>query len=183
MTRSLLERFEEKYFPEPNSGCWLWTASISVKGYGKLGSQHAHRVSYEIHKGPIAGGEIDHKCCVRSCVNPDHLQVVSHHKNILLTKERGRKRRVKSICKNGHDIDANAYYWRGVRYCRSCRASSSRAKHRREAGIPLDAPPMNPSARTHCPRGHELVGENIYWQGHKRSCLTCRRTYRQRTAK
>jgi hypothetical protein len=31
---TLAERFEQKYIPEPNSGCWLWTASINYLGYG-----------------------------------------------------------------------------------------------------------------------------------------------------
>lgn len=29
-----LERFEAKYIPEPNSGCWLWLGSAS----GRLGN-------------------------------------------------------------------------------------------------------------------------------------------------
>lgn len=32
--RSVLSRFEEKYIPEPNSGCWLWEASLRAFGYG-----------------------------------------------------------------------------------------------------------------------------------------------------
>jgi hypothetical protein len=26
--KSLRERFEEKYIPEPNSGCWIWIAYL-----------------------------------------------------------------------------------------------------------------------------------------------------------
>lgn len=79
--RSLLERFEEKFIPEPNSGCWLWTAATKEMGYGVIGlgtradgTRKAHRVSWELYRGPIpAGMNVLHKCDTPACVNPDHL--------------------------------------------------------------------------------------------------------------
>ena len=78
MTADDIQRFEEKYVPDPNSGCWLWTAHITYRGYGHfkyLGKMMgAHRFSYEYHKGPIPKELfICHKCDVPACVNPDHL--------------------------------------------------------------------------------------------------------------
>ena len=75
------ERFQDKYIPEPNSGCWLWIGSVGDDGYGNIGeggrgspNLKAHRVSYGIHKGPIPEGkDVCHKCDVTICVNPDHL--------------------------------------------------------------------------------------------------------------
>lgn len=74
----LKDRFESKYIPEPNSGCWLWTASTMRGGYGSLygdgKTTKAHRVSYELYNGIIPDGLlVCHKCDVPSCVNPDHL--------------------------------------------------------------------------------------------------------------
>ena len=76
----MLDRFFAKVFPEPNSGCWLWTATVDGCGYGLFGvggsgnSRRAHRVAYELFKGPIpVGFRVCHKCDVPSCVNPDHL--------------------------------------------------------------------------------------------------------------
>ena len=71
-------RFEEKFMPEPNSGCWLWIAACYSSGYGAFwyqGTQHgAHRVSWMMNKGEIPDGLwVLHKCDVRACVNPDHL--------------------------------------------------------------------------------------------------------------
>jgi len=37
------ERFFDKISPEPNSGCWLWTAGVDSCGYGnfKFGGENA----------------------------------------------------------------------------------------------------------------------------------------------
>lgn len=66
--------------PEPNSGCWLWTAATRADGYGQIGMQNpkrtelAHRMMWELRNGPIPTGILVlHKCDVRCCVNPDHL--------------------------------------------------------------------------------------------------------------
>lgn len=80
------ERFEEKYFVAPD-GCWLWTDYVWANGYacfkmnGK--SRRAHRVSYELYVGYIPDGlHVDHLCGKRSCVNPYHLEAVTHTENI-----------------------------------------------------------------------------------------------------
>lgn len=82
---SLLQRLMDKAIPEPNSGCWLWTASNDGSwGYGvvTVGSrtdgtrrhEKAHRLSYELHYGAIpAGMRVLHKCDVPACINPLHL--------------------------------------------------------------------------------------------------------------
>lgn len=77
----MAERFEEKVVRDPNSGCWLWSGCLSRGDYGKIGSGGnrgqtlpAHRVAFEIYRGPIPDGLCTlHKCDVRACVNPDHL--------------------------------------------------------------------------------------------------------------
>lgn len=79
---TLIERFYNKFIPEPNSGCWLWIGCIISTGYGNIalgkrqdGHVLAHRLSYELHKGPIPNGlVIDHLCRTHSCVNPAHLE-------------------------------------------------------------------------------------------------------------
>lgn len=65
--------------------CWIWQKSVNAKGYGF--TQHpfefAHRRYFERVHGPIPPGlEPDHLCRQRSCVNPDHMEVVPHVVNV-----------------------------------------------------------------------------------------------------
>jgi hypothetical protein len=90
--RNTYADFERQFIPEPNSGCWLWLGYIrnhdrSKYKYGTLRWTNkrvlAHRFAYEWYKGPIpAGKDLDHLCRNTLCVNPDHLEVVSHLENM-----------------------------------------------------------------------------------------------------
>jgi hypothetical protein len=78
-----LERFWSKV--NKTETCWLWTGSLTSVGYGNFkgdGITYAHRFAYTTFVGPIPEGMfVDHKCHVRHCVNPAHLQVVTPGQN------------------------------------------------------------------------------------------------------
>ena len=69
-----VEQFNERYAPEPYSGCWLWMGAVNQNGYGTWSGDKAHRISWRLHQGEIPKGMcVLHKCDVRVCVNPQHL--------------------------------------------------------------------------------------------------------------
>ena len=72
-----------------DDGCWIWIGAKHGSGYGLVRgypvrkSYLAHRLSYEHHVGPIPPGmELDHLCETKACVNPAHLEPVTHRQNI-----------------------------------------------------------------------------------------------------
>src|SRR5688572_29952552 len=65
--------------------CWLWEGRVCPRGYGYFGhnSQRCHRVLWVALNGPVPEGlELDHLCRVRNCVNPAHLEPVTHAENM-----------------------------------------------------------------------------------------------------
>lgn len=81
MKKPVLERFWSKVEKTPT--CWLWTGAKHPHGYGQFDKRGSHRVSFEFFYGPIrAGMVLDHLCRNPSCVNPKHLEQVTHRENI-----------------------------------------------------------------------------------------------------
>ena len=79
-------RKKTQYIVDEN-GCWIWQLATSPNGYGHLNINKrtitAHRYYYEKYKRKVFKGlEIDHLCRVRNCVNPEHMEVVTHSINI-----------------------------------------------------------------------------------------------------
>lgn len=63
------------------SGCWQWTGSTDLSGYGRLTYRHArypaHRLSYALVYGAIPDGEVIHHLCEnKRCIKPEHLEPV-----------------------------------------------------------------------------------------------------------
>ena len=126
--QSLLDRFSSKVEPCPATGCWLWTACIT-RGYGRFKLDGvlaiAHRVSWELHVGPIPDGMyVLHRCDVRSCVNPNHLFLGTQLDNMKDASSKDRLHR-KSLdlthCKRGHEFtEENIRTVKGIRHCRAC---------------------------------------------------------------
>lgn len=101
----IMERIEFWSMPEPNSGCWLWLGSVS-HGYGQTCGKftgrkmiRAHRASWEaFHDKPVPPGQVlRHKCDVRSCVNPAHLELGSQRDNIMDAVKRGQHKHKLSV--------------------------------------------------------------------------------------
>lgn len=88
-----------KYVPNAEADeCWEWQSTRNHRGYGKFWlngrTAVAHRVAYEMSKGPIpAGMQVRHTCDNRACVNPAHLLVGTGKDNARDALERDRYRR------------------------------------------------------------------------------------------
>jgi hypothetical protein len=80
------DRFDTKFFPDPNSGCWLWEGAVDSFGYGQFWHEGkmvgAHRFSFEKKTG-VAPGDmlVLHKCHNPHCVNPGHLYLGTNRQN------------------------------------------------------------------------------------------------------
>jgi hypothetical protein len=86
-----MERFWEKVKVGSSARCWEWQAARDGCGYGKLGDDRAHRVSWRIHHGEIPDGMfVLHRCDNPCCVNPSHLYVGTKKDNAQDRERRGR---------------------------------------------------------------------------------------------
>ena len=95
--KSIRDRFEAHYHPEPNTGCFIWDGS--TRSNNKCGALRlnkfkfisAHRLSYLLFKGQIPENyNVLHTCDNPLCVNPNHLFLGTQLDNI---KDRDKKQR------------------------------------------------------------------------------------------
>lgn len=126
-----------------DSGCWRWTGAHVPKGYGQMrvnGQRQAvHRLAHEVWIGPIPEGyEVDHVheagCVHRDCVNPAHLEAVTHAENV-----RRQLAARPAVCPQGHPMteenvilgtNGRGYPSRRCRTCHKLRQAEARRKSR-----------------------------------------------------
>lgn len=134
--------------------CWPWKGCRTAGGYGRLTitisrgehrQEYAHRVAYFLVKGSIPyGKELDHICRNRACVNPAHLQAVTHKENIArspvpdIFRRANALRPRKLVCPRGHALAGSNLVLRrnGGRMSRRCRqCEREREKTRRDRRV------------------------------------------------
>jgi len=86
-------------------GCWAWLGRLDRYGYGAFmlttegGKRQtgAHRAAWLSMRGDIpAGLQVDHLCRNRSCVNPDHMEIVTNQVNCQRADQANKGRKVGS---------------------------------------------------------------------------------------
>ena len=107
--RPLAERFWEKVIKDGPviraelGQCWEWDGSKLPQGYGQLGKVRpaqgytlAHRVSWELHFGPIPESlKVLHRCDYPPCTRPEHLFVGTQSLNMQDAIQKGRNAAMK----------------------------------------------------------------------------------------
>ena len=102
-----------------DSECLEWIGAIGNGGYGRV-TFLAHRLSYEMFKGPIADGMVlDHLCRNRKCVNPCHLEQVTQRENVLRGDAPSAVRARRARCPRGHTYNMKINNSKS-RWCRIC---------------------------------------------------------------
>lgn len=119
---SIEERFWSKV--DKTDGCWLWIAGKTDKGYAHFNAppyQTGHLWLWVQTYGEVpAGFELDHLCRVRHCVNPAHLEPVTHRENLLRSSSRHLIAHRTDTCFRGHSLLDARMNHRGNRQCRTC---------------------------------------------------------------
>lgn len=146
---TLMERFFAKVVKH-EGGCWEWVGARSG-GYGQIkvvgrGTVRAHVLSYEHHIGPVGSGlELDHTCRNRRCVNPAHLEPVTHKVNMLRSEAPAIRLHLAKVCKAGHAIVEGNLSWDGKGYrCLICHKEYIR-RYRVKQKLKRDANPPESS--------------------------------------
>ena len=124
--------------------CWVWIGAKDQRGYGnvRVGRRvrKAHLVAYECLRGPLPPGtEGDHLCRNRGCINPYHLEPITHRENAQRGDGSwmpGERNRAKTSCPHGHPYSLENTYVQPSTGGRCCRACDREKKRRRPLVTP-----------------------------------------------
>ena len=116
----ILSRYESD-----DNGCHIWTGYADGQGYAQASYRgklvRIHRLAFEASRGPILPGlHVHHICGARSCIRPDHLELVTpkdHH-----------SRHLNTHCSRGHSLSGEnlVVLTSGRRRCYMCQREYDR---------------------------------------------------------
>ncbi len=129
--RSYTLTHEERFWSrvDKTQTCWNWIGGLNHAGYARIRvngrARMAHAWAYEQKNGAVPSGlELDHLCRNRRCVNPAHLEPVTHTTNIQRGAGRAPTNARKTRCRNGHAFSVDNLVTSDLKYgqrrCRTC---------------------------------------------------------------
>jgi hypothetical protein len=127
---------------ETKDNCWIWTGNKNQDGYGMVRldgkTRSTHRVSYELFVSEIPVKlVIDHLCRNRDCVNPEHMELVTNHENILRGVGIAASNSQKTHCHRGHEFTNDNTFISGIgsRNCKMCLKIRNDLRPRKIKGV------------------------------------------------
>jgi hypothetical protein len=118
----------------PHTGHWTDEPCIDAPGSRIRGGyarkmidgirRPAHIIAYLRAYGPYPEGlDIDHLCRNPGCINPKHLEAVTHRENILRGRSPAARHARKTHCHKGHPFSGENLIRKedGTRQCRQCK--------------------------------------------------------------
>lgn len=147
--RPILRTPADRFFAKVNKTetCWLWIGATNHLGYPQIWDAKtkrvdmAHRVSVRMSGREIPEGwEVDHLCRTPACVNPDHLEPVTHTVNMERVPFSAIDFQLaKTHCPQGHEYTPENTRRKKVnssggisRECKACMADKQRARRARK---------------------------------------------------
>lgn len=132
---TLREKLLSRAIINRDTGCWEWSGGKFNTGYAKFTvadrRRVAHEILWEMWYGPKPLGKVlDHLCRVRHCVNPAHLELVTHRENTLRGVGATARNATKERCPRGHLLVGENLILEnngvnGARRCRICRRAQN----------------------------------------------------------
>lgn len=140
--KDIVARLESYYYPEPNTGCFIWTGAVDKQGRGYISfggkTYKAHKLMFQLEFGYLPKDKLLHHICHHSfCGNPRHLLPVSNVQHYKLEPKKqihalkwqeasAKAKREKQSCFRGHlyTVDNTYITPKRTRVCKTCQKES-----------------------------------------------------------